>query len=392
MNKTIYFDNQATAPIDPGVFEEMRPYFGQSFGNPHSSDHIIGWRAAQAIEKALNQIRELIGADEDEIVFTSGATEANNLALLGIGRRADNGNRKRILVSSIEHKCVLEASRCLHEQLGYSVETLPVAREGQIDLNYLEQTLSNEVLLVSIMLVNNEIGTIQDLKTISTLVRKYGALMHSDIAQAPPAMSLTDCTEHVDLLSMSGHKMYGPQGVGVLYIRRDVQNLIEPIIYGGEQQRNLRSGTLAVPLCVGMGAAAKRLSIEGVTERELVRTRTMVFLNALSNLAHTIELNGPSSFAARHPGNVNVQFVGFDAKEILGALQPRVAASTGSACTTGIPEMSHVLHAIGLTSEQSNSSIRFSLGKDTTDEEVNTVVQLIDSVLQRQSSLRSTPT
>ena len=389
MNKTVYFDNQATTPIDTNVLEEMLPYFGPLFGNPHSSDHIIGWRAAQAIEKSLNQIGELIGADENEVVFTSGATEANNLALLGIGRKAHNGNRKRILVSSIEHKCVLEASRRLHEQFGFAVETLPVTREGYIDLNYLEQTLSNEVLLVSIMLVNNEIGTIQDLKTISSLVREHGSLLHSDAAQAPPAMSLAGITEHVDLLSMSGHKMYGPQGVGVLYIRRDAQNLIEPIIYGGEQQRNLRSGTLAVPLCVGMGAAAKRLNDQGRSERELVRKRTLKFIEALSELSHPIELNGSSTFAARHPGNANLQFVGFDAKEILGILQPHVAASTGSACTTGIPEISHVLHAIGLTSEQANSSIRFSLGKNSTDEEVEAVIQLVESVLETLSTHRS---
>ena len=390
MNKTIYFDNQATTPIDPSVLEEMLPYFGHSFGNPHSSDHIIGWRAAQAIEKSLNQIGELIGADPDEIVFTSGATEANNLALLGMGRRASDGNRKRILVSSIEHKCVIEASRSMQEQLGYSVETLPVEKSGHVDLNCLERRLSSDVLLVSIILVNNEIGTIQDLNTISTLVREHGALLHTDAAQAPSATTMADTTEHTDLLSLSGHKMYGPQGVGALYIRRDIQNLIEPIIYGGEQQRSLRSGTLPVPLCVGMGAAAKRLIKDGLTERELVRNRTMMFIEALSKLSHAIVLNGPSSFATRHPGNANVQFVGFDAKEILGALQPRVAASTGSACTTGISVQSHVLQAIGLAREQSNSSIRFSLGKDTTDKEAEAVVQLIDSVLERLSPVHLT--
>ena len=389
MNKTIYFDHQATTPIDSGVLENMIPFFGHCFGNPHSSDHIIGWRAAQAVEKSLHEIGELIGCDVDEIVLTSGATEANNLALLGAGRRSRDGYRKRILVSAIEHKCVLESSRRLHEQLGYTIETIPVDREGFVDLDYLEHSLSDDVFLVSIMLVNNEIGTIQDLNTISALVHKYGALLHTDAAQAPTAKPMTDTSEHVDFLSLSGHKMYGPQGIGALYIRRDVQSAVEPILYGGEQQRNLRSGTLALPLCVGLGAAAKRLSETGLTDYKVVQNRTMMFIEALSEISYSTKLNGPSSFTTRHPGNANIQFIGFDAKEILGALQPHVAAATGSACTTGFPEQSHVLKAIGLSSTQSNSSIRFSLGKESTDAEVKEAVQRIDRVLERLSAADS---
>ena len=370
MNKTIYFDYQSTTPIASDVLEKMLPYFGDLFGNPHSNDHVVGWRAAQAIENSLNQIGELIGADADEIVLTSGATEANNLALMGVGRKASDGDRKRILVSAIEHKCVLEASRKLREQLGYSIETLPVDREGYLDLNFLEQAMSDNVLLVSIILVNNEIGTIQDLNTISTLVRRHGALLHTDAAQAPTAMCMSGSTDRADLMSLSGHKMYGPQGVGALYVRREIQSTIEPILYGGGQQRNLRSGTLPVPLCIGMGAAACRLVETGSKEREIVQKRTATFIEALSKLSHPTHLNGPSSFTKRHPGNANIQFIGFDAHEILGALQPRIAASTGSACTTGFPEDSHVLKAIGLSSDRSKSSIRFSQGKDSTDVEV----------------------
>ena len=386
MNKTIYFDYQATTPIDSYVLEEMLPYFGNRFGNPHSNDHIVGWRAAHAIEQSISHLAKLIGADTDEIVFTSGATEANNLALLGVGRKATDGDRKRILVSAIEHKCVLESSWKLRQQLGYLIETLPVDPEGFVDLNHLERTLSNDVLLVSIMLVNNEIGTIQDLNTISTLVRRHGALLHTDAAQAPTAMCMSGSTDRVDLMSLSGHKMYGPQGVGALYVRREIQSTIEPILYGGGQQCNLRSGTLPVALCIGMGAAANRLVETGSEERELVQKRTTMFIDALSKLSHPTQLNGPSSFTTRHPGNANIQFIGFDANEILGALQPSIAASTGSACTTGIPEESHVLKAIGLSSDRSKSSIRFSQGKDSTDVEVAMVVKHINSVLERLSS------
>lgn len=385
MNKTIYFDNQATTPIDSSVLDEMLPYFGSAFGNPHSNNHIIGWKAAKAVEASLKHIGELIGADEDEIVFTSGATEANNLALLGVGRKGAEGDRNRILVSTIEHKSVLETSRYLQQQLGYSVEILPVDHEGFVNLDFLQETLSNDVLLVSIVLVNNEIGTIQDIPSISELVRECGALFHSDAAQAPTAIAMTEASEYLDLLSLSGQKMYGPQGVGVLYIRRDIQKTIEPMIYGGEQQRGIRSGTLPLPLCVGMGAAASRLNCNRQAERESIRRRTTKFIELLSDLSYSILLNGPSNFDMRHPGNANLQFVGFDAEEILTALQPHVAASTGSACTSGIPVPSHVLGAIGLTNVQSNSSIRFSLGKDTSDEDVKAVVQLINSVLQQLS-------
>ena len=389
MNKTIYFDNQATTPIDSSVLDEMLPYFGSAFGNPHSNNHIIGWKAAKAVEASLKHIGELIGADEDEIVFTSGATEANNLALLGVGRKGADGDRNRILVSATEHKSVLETSRYLQQQLGYSVEILPVNHSGFVNLDFLQETLSNDVLLVSIILVNNEIGTIQDIPTISKLVREHGALFHSDAAQAPTAITLTEAIEHLDLLSLSGHKMYGPQGIGVLYIRREIQKTIEPMIYGGEQQRGIRSGTLPLPLCVGMGAAASRLNCTRQPERDSICRRTAKFIELLSNQSYSVVLNGPSNFEMRHPGNANLQFVGFEAEDILNALQPRVAASTGSACTTGIPESSHVLSAIGLTREQANSAIRFSLGKDTKDDDVSIVVQLINDVLLRLSSNNS---
>ena len=359
----------------------MFPYFAEEFGNPHSSDHVVGWRAAGALEEATDRIAHLIGADSDEIFFTSGATESNNLALLGLGRRSISGNRHRILVSSIEHKCVLAVSRILREHLGYTVEQLPVDTEGRLIIRDLEKAMDENVLIVSVMAVNNEIGTIQDIQSISTVVRKHGAMFHSDAAQAPGAIDLGTIARTVDFLSLSGHKMCGPKGIGALFVRRDLQDQIEPLIYGGGQQRNLRSGTVPVALCVGMGAAAAILGRgPAIRDRESLRHRRDRFVDSLLRLPWRVVVNGPRS-AERHPGNANVRFDGFSAHEILGALQPRVAASTGSACTSGIPEPSHVLKAIGLTSSESEASIRFSLGIQTSDNDIDRATSLIREVL-----------
>lgn len=389
IENAIYLDHQATTPVAADVLAEMTPYFSELFGNPHSSDHWFGWQAAEAVEKAAVRVARLIGADPDEIVFTSGATEANNLALLGLGRRAAGGKRRRILVSAIEHKCVLTAGRILHEQFGYSVEYLPVDHQGFVDLAALDEALSDDVLIVSIMAVNNEIGTIQNLSEISRLIKKSGSVFHCDGAQAPCAIDLSDIVEDVDLLSLSAHKMYGPKGIGALFIRRDLQAHIEPLIYGGGQQRDLRSGTVAVPLCVGMGAAAAHLSSSiAQQERERVQNLRDRFVEQMMNLRWPLSVNGPQG-EHRHPGNANVCFSGFDAHDILGALQPYLAASTGSACTSGTPELSHVLKAIGLSGDEAEASIRFSLGRGTTDQDIDDAVSLIDNALARLASAGS---
>ena len=363
--ETIYADYQATTPIDSRVLEQMCPYWEASFGNPHSAGHIVGWRAAAAVEEAQGKVARLVGADADEIVFTSGATEANNLAILGSGRRASSG-RRRVLVSSIEHKCVLEAARYLRDSLGFALEHIPVDSEGFVDRNYLESRLGEDVLLVSIMAANNEVGTIQDVPALSKLISKCGAIFHCDAAQAPAAMDVSELASHADLISLSSHKIYGPQGIGILVVRRVLQDRLEPLLFGGGQQQGLRSGTLPLPLCVGLGAAAEIVaSPEATIERRCVGKLRDQFVENLVAAGVQVTLNGPRG-EKRHPGNANLRFQGIVGEDLLGMLQPCVAASSGAACASGIPESSHVLRAMGLSGEDADSSLRFSFGRFST--------------------------
>ena len=372
---TIYADYQATTPVDPRVSEKMAPYWNVAFGNPHSNDHIIGWAAAAAGRDSLASVAGLIGADPDEIVFTSGATEANNLALLGLARRAPKA-RRRILVSAIEHKCVLAAAAALAEHEGFTVEVIPVDQRGFIDLDRLESMLDASVLVASIMAVNNEVGTIQDLPAIAGALARHDIPFHCDAAQAPLAMDLSGIAAQADLVSLSGHKLYGPQGIGALYIRRDLQQRIEPIIYGGGQQNGLRSGTVPVPLCVGLAAAGELVRNEGSEERRRVAEQRDLFIGLLRHRRIPIAVNGPMG-ENRHPGNANLRFEGLAAADILGSLQPNLAASTGAACTSGTPEPSHVLRAMGLSEAEAASSIRFSFGRFTTEAEVRAAACLV---------------
>lgn len=380
-NKTIYADYQATTPVDPRVVEMMAPYWQESFGNPHSSDHIVGWQAAKTVDQSKSSIANLIGADPDEIVFTSGATEANNLALFGLARRATPVQR-RILVGATEHKCVLAAARALEARENFTVEQIPVDEAGFIDLDELADRLDETTLVVSVMAVNNEVGTIQDIPRIAEIVTSRRALLHCDAAQGACALNMSRLADHADLISLSGHKIYGPQGIGALYIRRDVQARIEPIIYGGGQQSDLRSGTIPVPLCVGMAAAAEMLQTdEGPSERKRVAAQRDAFIKTLQGSPYPVTINGPTG-DRRHPGNANLQFEGFAAHDLLASLQPHLAASTGSACTSGIPEPSHVLRALGLTTAQADASIRFSFGRFTTNAEIEEAAYLVIKCLE----------
>lgn len=366
----------------------MMPHFRDSFGNPHSSDHSFGWESARAVETAAARVARLVGADADEVFFTSGATESNNLTLLGLGRRAAGGKRRRILLSAVEHKCVLAAGRVLQEQHGFTVDVIPVDNEGFVNLSALKDMLDEDVLAVSVMAVNNEIGTMQAIEEVAKLVRCRGAILHCDAAQAPMAMNVEGIARQSDIVSLSAHKMYGPQGIGAVVIARELQNRIEPIIYGGGQQNGLRSGTLPVPLCVGMGAAAELFATdEAGKQRAGLRRRKDVFVEKLSRLAWPVVINGPAGHS-RHPGNANIRFTGFAAHDILITLQPHLAASTGSTCTSGIPEPSHVLRAIGLDAAEADSSIRFSLGFGTNDEDVEVAVDIIEETLTKLSKVQ----
>lgn len=386
--RTVYADYQATTPVDPRVIEAMAPYWNGQFGNPHSSDHAVGWNAAKVVSKAAEDVARLIGADADEVIFTSGATEANNLALFGLAGRAPLG-RNRIFVSPIEHKCVLAAVRALAEQKGLVIETIPVFETGDIDLLTLEATLDDSVLVVSIMAVNNEIGTIQSIQDIAAVTKRRNILFHCDAAQAPCAMgNMYNISDFADLASLSGHKIYGPQGIGALYVRRGIQDELEPIIHGGGQQNGLRSGTVPVALCAGMAAASEIMdSDDAAAERERVADLRDKFLRLLEDSDFPVVINGPTR-KQRHPGNANIQFPGFDAHDLLGALQPEIAASTGAACTSGTPEPSHVLDAIGLSESESASSVRFSFGRFTTEEDVERAAAAVIEKLENLSPTR----
>ena len=383
LGDTIYFDYQSTTPLDERVLSDLDNAYRALWGNPHSVEHAIGWRAEEAVSSATASIAGFIGADPDELIFTSGATEANNLALLGVATASALQTRPRILVSAIEHKCVLEAARTLETQGKAKIESVRVNSEGFVDLNDLETRLDNDVLLVSVMAVNNEIGTIQPLSKIGQLAEKHGTLFHCDAAQAPVATDIDVFDNNIDLLSLSGHKIYGPKGIGALYVRRDLIGSLQPIIYGGGQQQNLRSGTIPTPLCIGMASAIKLLQgDEALTERRELAALRDRFVQLVCDLGWPVRLNGPTS-EFRHPGNANLCFDGFSGADILNVLQPRLAASTGSACTSGIVEPSYVLSAIGLPEDQAKASLRFSIGRFTTEDQVVEAVGILDNALQQ---------
>ncbi|MFG6592638.1 cysteine desulfurase family protein [Sulfitobacter sp. 1A12157] len=379
---TIYLDHQASTPMLPTVRAAMQPFWAEFHGNPHSSEHSIGWTANRATETARAKVANLLGVDPDEIIFTSGATEANNLAIKGLSTpKQRQGKRTTILVSATEHKCVLESAASVAQTKGFTAREIPVNGKGHVNLDKLQDMLSENVLLVSVALVNNEIGTIQDLGSISALCREMGAILHSDFAQAPSAVNLQEYSDLADMVSLSGHKFGGPMGVGALYVSRELKDRIEPLFHGGGQEGGFRSGTLPLPLCVGLGSAAEFYASEaGTALRARVAGLRNLFVHKLQSNRDYIGLNG-DKLCSRHPGNANLRFEGRDAGEILQRLQPIVSASTGSACSSGIPEPSYVLRAVGLTSDEAQASIRFSFGHTNTSDEALEAAEAIIAVL-----------
>ena len=374
----IYMDYQASTPADPRVIDAMLPYWSEVCGNPHAADHAFGWAAESAVEAARAQIAALIGADADEIVFTSGATESNNLAILGIARAAPPA-RRRIVVSAIEHKCVLAAVRAAAEE-GFEVTTVPVGADGIVDPRAIAAVVDGSVALVSIMAVNNEIGTVQPLREIATICEAAGAVFHTDAAQALSVLRIDVGQAGVDLMSLSAHKAYGPKGIGAIYVRRGAGIRPRPILHGGGQEAGLRSGTLPTPLCVGFGEACRILAEDRDDEALRVEGLRDRLLAKLLDAAPGLGING--ALVPRHPGNLNVRFPSVDALLLLQRLQPAVAASSGSACTSGQPEPSHVLRAIGVSPNEAESSVRFSIGRFTTDTEIDRAAGLIRSALE----------
>lgn len=380
---TIYLDNHASTRTEPVVIESMREVMLGSFGNPHSDDHYAGWAACKYIETARRQISDMIGADSDELIFTSGATESNNLAIIGYALGSQTyTDRNHIIVSAIEHKCVLGAAKYL-EQEGWRLSILPCDAYGMVDLQTLAEIISSKTALVSIMAVNNEIGTIQPLRDVAEICNRVGAVFHCDSAQAPLAIELDVQEQRIDMLSLSAHKMHGPRGIGALYIRRDLFPHLTPIMHGGGQERGLRPGTLATPLCVGFGQAAETITATFVQESLKVDTLRKRLLSEIRASNSNCILNGSED--VRHPGNLNITFPGIDANRLIGKLQPYLAISNGSACTTGIPEPSHVLTAIGLSLDAAESTIRIGIDKFTTLNEIDTAATMINQAIEECS-------
>ncbi len=374
----IYMDYQASTPCDPRVFEKMSPYFCGVFGNPHSRNHVYGWLAEEAIELARHQVADLINADEREIIFTSGATESNNLAIKGVA--SFYGDQRRHIVTCVtEHKCILESCRSLEKQ-GFDVTYLPVQSNGLIDLELLEASLCDDTLLVSIMAVNNEIGVIQPITEIGALCRKRNIFFHTDAAQAVGKIPLDVEAMNIDLLSISGHKMYAPKGIGALYVRRKPRVRLNALITGGGQERGMRSGTLPTPLCVGLGQAAFIAKNEMGEESKRIKALTERILKGIQTKLPEVYLNGDVSMRA--PGNLNLSFAHVEGEGLMMGIK-ELSVSSGSACTSASLEPSYVLRAIGVEEGLAHTSIRFGIGRFTTVAEVDRAIEKIILAVER---------
>lgn len=375
--RPLYLDAQATTPMDPRVLDAMLPYLTGAYGNPHSRTHFYGWEAEAAVEKARSQVANLIGADPKEIIFTSGATESNNIAVKGVGRFYKM-KKKHIVTTQTEHKCVLDSCRALEAE-GFRVTYLPVQKNGMIKLEELDKALAgDDTSLVSIMAVNNEIGVLQPLEQIGNLCRSRQVFFHSDCAQAVGKVPIDVNKIKADLMSISGHKLYGPKGVGALYVRRRPRVRVEPVQSGGGQERGIRSGTVPTPLVVGLGAACELAQLE--MDRDLKRVNELSdrLIKAIEQGCTHIVRNGDPVHT--YPGCVNLSFAFVEGESLLMALKD-VALSSGSACTSASLEPSYVLRAIGADEDLAHSSIRFGIGRFTTEAEVDyTAKKVIEHV------------
>lgn len=376
----IYLDNQATTPVDPRVLDSMMPYFREKFGNPHSRSHAYGWEVEEAVEEARARVAAIVGADPKEIVFTSGATESNNLAIKGVAHFY--GDRKRHIVTVLtEHKCVLDSCRHLQQE-GFEIDYLPVRPNGLIDLDRLSDAIGERTALVSVMGVNNEIGVIQPLAEIGALCRERGVFFHSDCAQAVGKIPLDVNEMNIDLMSISGHKVYGPMGVGALYVRRRPRVRLRALIDGGGQERGMRSGTLPAPLCIGLGAACRIARDEMPAETERVRMLARRLNDGIVGRLDEVILNGDAE--RRVAGNLNLSFSCVEGESLMMAIKD-LAVSSGSACTSASLEPSYVLRALGVDEELAHTSIRFGIGRFNTEAEID---YAIDTICENVGKLR----
>lgn len=378
--RPLYLDAQATTPLDPRVLDKMMPFLTNYYGNPHSRTHHYGWETEAAVEKAREQIAHLIGADPKEIIFTSGATESNNIAVKGVGRFYES-KKKHIITTQTEHKCVLDSCRALEGE-GFRVTYMPVKSNGIIDLEALDKEITPETSLVSVMAVNNEIGVIQPIAEIGKLCRAKKVFFHTDAAQAVGKIPLNVNDMNIDLMSISGHKIYGPKGIGAIYIRRRPRVRIEALQSGGGQERGIRSGTLPAPLVAGMGAACEIAEREMAYDHKWIDFLSKRLIDGIANgLEHVVRNGDPTR---TYPGCINLSFAYVEGESLLMALKD-IALSSGSACTSASLEPSYVLRALGTDEDMAHSSIRFGIGRFTTVEEVD---YTLEKTIRHVSRLR----
>jgi cysteine desulfurase len=377
--KMVYLDHHATTPVDRRVLEAMLPFFTQTFGNASSRQHRFGWEANNAVERARKQVAQLIGAGSKDIVFTSGATEANNLAIKGAAKTA-RGDRDHIVTVATEHKAVLDPIARL-EKNGWRVTVLPVNRDGSIDLDALSAAITGQTMLVSVMAANNEIGVLQPIGEMAAAAHAKGAWFHTDAVQIAGKVPFDVESLDVDFASLSAHKVYGPKGVGALYVRRK-RVAIAAEIDGGSQERGLRSGTLNVPGIVGFGAAAEIARTEMAVESGRVTALRNRLLDSLQSTTDAMTVNG--TMQQRLPGNLNVSFDGVDGEALLVSLDD-IAVSSGAACTQAEP--SHVLMALGHSTDRALASLRFGIGRGTTAAEIDYAAAKVSEVVNRLRQL-----
>lgn len=378
--RPLYLDAQATTPLDPRVLDKMMPFLTNYYGNPHSRTHHYGWETEAAVEKAREQIAHLIGADPKEIIFTSGATESNNIAVKGVGRFYES-KKKHIITTQTEHKCVLDSCRALEGE-GFRVTYMPVKSNGIIDLEALDKEITPETSLVSVMAVNNEIGVIQPIAEIGRLCRAKKVFFHTDAAQAVGKIPLNVNDMNIDLMSISGHKIYGPKGIGAIYIRRRPRVRIEALQSGGGQERGIRSGTLPAPLVAGIGAACEIAEREMTYDHKWIDFLSKRLIDGIANgLEHVVRNGDPTR---TYPGCINLSFAYVEGESLLMALKD-IALSSGSACTSASLEPSYVLRALGTDEDMAHSSIRFGIGRFTTVEEVD---YTLEKTIRHVSRLR----